>query len=125
MATMTPSYLASLTRLRSSIFQTAYNPSSIRTGAKYLRRRLRGPSMIKYYPMRLTILEMMKGVSTKTGKENGVVKYNAAGEEEDMRVWDENELQRLRDVEDRKMRGKGAPKKARSKGEGRRASRKR
>ncbi|KAH9017664.1 hypothetical protein EDB84DRAFT_680629 [Lactarius hengduanensis] len=50
MASVAPSRLAALARLRSVIFQTSYNPTSQRTGAKYLKRRLRGPSMMDYYP---------------------------------------------------------------------------
>lgn len=42
-----PSLLSSL---RSPIFQTQHNPLSLRLGTKYLRRRLRGPSMLTYYP---------------------------------------------------------------------------
>lgn len=34
----------------STIFQTSYNPSNARTGAKYLRAPLRGPAMLQYYP---------------------------------------------------------------------------
>lgn len=39
-----------LSSLRSGIFQTAHNPTAARTGAKYLRRRLVGPSAVRYYP---------------------------------------------------------------------------
>ncbi|KAJ9092322.1 hypothetical protein QFC19_008756 [Naganishia cerealis] len=34
--------------LRCQVFQTTYNPSAIRTGAKYLKKRLRGEAMIDY-----------------------------------------------------------------------------
>ncbi|KAJ7918736.1 hypothetical protein B0H13DRAFT_1869097 [Mycena leptocephala] len=37
------SKLKAVTRLRCEIFQTSYNPQNLRTGAKYLRARLRGP----------------------------------------------------------------------------------
>ncbi|KAH9915709.1 mitochondrial ribosomal subunit S27-domain-containing protein, partial [Amylocystis lapponica] len=63
-ATVAPSRLAALNRLRCTIFQTSYNPTSVRTGAKYLRARLRGPSMIEYYPKQVTIAQfnrMSKG----------------------------------------------------------------
>jgi hypothetical protein len=51
MAGKIPSNLPNiLSSLRSSIFQTLSNPTSARTGSKYLRRRLVGPSLIKYYP---------------------------------------------------------------------------
>nr|ODN92270.1 hypothetical protein L204_05369 [Cryptococcus depauperatus CBS 7855] len=39
-----------LSSLRSPIFQTLSNPSSARMGTKYLRRRLRGPAVVSYYP---------------------------------------------------------------------------
>ncbi len=97
MAAVAPSRLAALTRLRSEIFQTTYNPTSVRTGAKYLRARLRGPSMIKYYPEQLTV--------PRFNRMNG-----------NFKVQDWDEYQRLADVEEQKRRGKGAPKKAKSAG---------
>ncbi|KAI8974239.1 mitochondrial ribosomal subunit S27-domain-containing protein [Trametes punicea] len=106
MATVAPSRLAALTRLRCEIFQTAYNPTSVRTGAKYLRARLRGPSMIRYYPEQLTVAQ-----------------FNRMSGDFKIRDWEE--YQRLADVEEKKRRGKGAPKKAKSEAESRRMSRKR
>lgn len=96
-AAIFPRRLAALTKLRCSIFQTAYNPTSIRTGAKYLRARLRGPSMLNYYPMEISIAKLRKGTP-------------------DWDVEDYDELARLADVEFKKKRGKGAPKKAKTKG---------
>ncbi|KAF5387018.1 hypothetical protein D9615_002047 [Tricholomella constricta] len=106
MAAVIPSRLTTLTRLRCSIFQTSYNPTSARTGAKYLRARLRGPSMVKYYPTVINIAQLAR-------------KYPA------LELVDEDEEQRLQDIEDRKKRGKGAPKKAKSKADSRRNQRKR
>jgi len=106
MATVAPSRLAALTRLRSFIFQTSYNPTSQRTGAKYLKRRLRGPSMMDYYPQQLSFSALNK-------------------EFEGLNLIDEDEEQRLQDVADKKKRGKGAPKKAKSAADSRRAQRKR
>ena len=97
MAAVAPSRLAALTQLRCQIFQTSYNPTSVRTGAKYLRARLRGPSMIRYYPEELT-----------------VARFNRMGG--DFKIQDWAEYQRLADVEEKKRRGKGAPKKAKSAG---------
>ncbi|KAG1856637.1 mitochondrial ribosomal subunit S27-domain-containing protein [Suillus subalutaceus] len=105
-AAIRPMRLASLTRSRCSIFQTAYNPTSARTGAKYLRARLRGPSMVKYYTPEANIAQIMR-----------------QWPELEMRNFAEEE--RLQDVEDKKKRGKGAPKKAKEKGDSRRASRRR
>lgn len=36
--------------LRSQIFSTIHNPTNARTGAKYLRRPLRGAAVTRYYP---------------------------------------------------------------------------
>ncbi|KAG6810332.1 hypothetical protein H0H92_012366 [Tricholoma furcatifolium] len=78
----------------------------MRTGAKYLRARLRGPSMIKYYPPVINIAQLAR-------------KYP------ELELVDEDEEQRLQDIEDRKKRGKGAPKKAKTKADSRRNQRKR
>ncbi|KAK9457140.1 Mitochondral 37S ribosomal protein S27 [Dipodascopsis uninucleata] len=32
------------------IFDTVWNPENVRTGNKILRRKLKGPAVIKYYP---------------------------------------------------------------------------
>ncbi|THH21459.1 hypothetical protein EW146_g102 [Bondarzewia mesenterica] len=106
MASVAPSRLAALTRLRCSIFQASYNPTSQRTGAKYLRRRLQGPSMMQYYPQQVSFAALNH-------------------ENPGWNLVDPVEQQRFQDVEDRKIRGKGAPKKAKNKGESRRANRKR
>jgi hypothetical protein len=92
-----PSRLAALNRLRSTIFQTSYNPTGIRTGAKYLKARLRGPSLVKYYPRKLDFASI-------------------AREFPELEFSDPKEDQRLMDLEERKRRGKGAPKKAKNKG---------
>jgi hypothetical protein len=36
--------------IRSQVFNTIHNPTNARTGAKYLRRPLRGAAVTKYYP---------------------------------------------------------------------------
>ncbi|KAJ8508178.1 hypothetical protein ONZ45_g9516 [Pleurotus djamor] len=100
-----PARLAALKSLRCSIFQTSYNPTSMRTGAKYLRARLRGPAMNEYYPVALNLSKI-------------------AREFPELEIVDPDEEQRLQDVEDKRKRGKGAPKKAKSKAESRRATRK-
>jgi len=95
---VTPSRLAALLKARCTVFQTAYNPTSTRTGAKYLRARLRGPSMVNYYPKDINLC---------------MSKY--------VKEWPELELvnfaeaQRLWDVDMRRARGKGAPAKAKDK----------
>jgi small subunit ribosomal protein S33 len=92
-----PSRLAALNRLRCSIFQTSYNPKNIRTGAKYLAARLRGPALVRYYPQKLDFARI-------------------AREFPELDFTDPHEEQRLLDVEERRRRGKGAPKKARTEG---------
>ncbi|ODO01486.1 hypothetical protein I350_06306 [Cryptococcus amylolentus CBS 6273] len=47
---MAPNLHNLLSSLRSPIFQTISNPTSARMGTKYLRKRLRGPSVASYYP---------------------------------------------------------------------------
>lgn len=97
MASIAPSRLAALVKTRCTVFQTSYNPTSVRTGAKYLRARLRGPSMMNYYPPTLSLSSIIRQFP-------------------EMELVDAAEQQRLQDVEDRKKRGKGTPKKAKSKG---------
>ena len=88
------SQLKSLTRLRCSIFQTTYNPKSLRTGAKYLRARLQGPAMVAYYPER---------------EEHSITQLNKL--HPGWNMVDVDEVIRLNDVKDRQKRGKGVPKK--------------
>ncbi|EJD48631.1 hypothetical protein AURDEDRAFT_162086 [Auricularia subglabra TFB-10046 SS5] len=102
------SRMQQMLRLRANIFQTSYNPTNVRTGAKYLKARLRGPSMIAYYPKAPPPLRWMKKVAL--GALDNMV--------------DEKEMLRLQDVEAKKERGKGTPRKARSKAESRRLARK-
>ncbi|KAF8710900.1 Mitochondrial ribosomal subunit S27, partial [Rhizoctonia solani] len=97
-----------LLRLRCSIFGTSYNPTSVRTGAKYLRARLKGPSMLRYYPETLSFK-----------------KINAMFPKGDLDLPDYDEWQRLIDVGNRKARGKGAPKKAKTPADSRRLAKKR
>src|ERR1700722_2405722 len=91
-----PSRLAALNRLRCSIFQTSYNPTGLRTGAKYLSARRRGPSLIKYYPQKLDLARIMR-------------------EFPELEFVEPKEEQRLVDIEERRKRGKGTPRKAKDK----------
>ncbi|KAF7791050.1 hypothetical protein EIP86_002010 [Pleurotus ostreatoroseus] len=105
MAAVVPRQLAALRKLQCSIFQTAYNPTSVRTGAKYLKARLRGPSMLNYYPLDMTTSQFRRGANID--------------------VEDFDELERFWDVETAKRRGKGAPTKAKTKEQSRRAGKRR
>ncbi|KAH6913924.1 mitochondrial ribosomal subunit S27-domain-containing protein [Coprinopsis sp. MPI-PUGE-AT-0042] len=106
MSVAAPSRLAALTRLRCEIFQTTYNPQAVRTGAKYLKRKLQGPAITSYYPSRLSIPAIQKRFP-------------------ELELVDEDEVERMEDVIALKKRGKGAPKKARTKEESRRLKKKR
>lgn len=97
-AVVTPSRLTALVQARCAIFKTAYNPTSTRTGAKYFRARLRGPSMVNYYPQDID-LSMSK----------------FAKEWPELELVNFAEAQRLWDVDMKKARGKGAPTKAKDK----------
>lgn len=98
MASVPPRVLRSLAHLRSSIFQTSYNPTSQRTGAKYLKSRLRGPSMVAYYPPR---------------DEHSIGQLNRMYP--GWNLVDVHEVRRNISIQEHKDRGKGAPKKAKDK----------
>lgn len=85
--------LAALQALRCKVFGTTYNPTGVRTGAKYLRQSLVGAAMLKYYPPQLNLKSIREAVP-------------AMG-----RMTFPEEIQRLADVERKKMLGKGPPKK--------------
>ncbi|PWN54091.1 hypothetical protein IE53DRAFT_372677 [Violaceomyces palustris] len=96
----TASTLAPLKALQSKVFGTIHNPDQLRIGSKVLKQRLVGPSMLTYYPPTIDLASLTKTVPA-VGK---LVHFR--------------EVQRLKDVERKKMLGKGPPKK----GEGRRAA---
>ncbi|GJJ11832.1 hypothetical protein Clacol_006070 [Clathrus columnatus] len=98
--------LSLLESLRCSIFATSYNPTSLRTGAKYLRARLRGPSMLNYYPKIVKISHFNKLFPG-------------------LDLEDTDEIQRRNDLAALRARGKGAPKKAKTKEQSRRLAKKR
>jgi small subunit ribosomal protein S33 len=89
--------MLALKQLQCSIFSTTFNPTSARTGAKYLKGRLRGQAMVDYYPKTISYRElnnMFPGLD----------------------IVDEEEQQRLADLAARKARGKGPPPKAKAEG---------
>ncbi|SYW80077.1 related to RSM27 - mitochondrial ribosomal protein, small subunit [Ustilago bromivora] len=90
-----PSYnaVSSLKALQCKVLGTTYNPTHARTGAKVLRQRLQGPSMLAYYPPTVNFRSIEK-LAPGLG-----------------RLQDVRETQRLKDVERKKMLGKGPPKK--------------
>lgn len=90
--------MLALKQLRCSIFSTTFNPTSARTGAKYLKGRLRGQAMVDYYPKTVGYRELNR-------------MYPG------LDIVDEEEQQRLADLAARKARGKGPPPKAKEAGE--------
>ncbi|KAF8468422.1 mitochondrial ribosomal subunit S27-domain-containing protein [Kalaharituber pfeilii] len=94
--------LLQLAKVSCRLFNTTFNPTGVRTGTKILRQRLRGPVVRDYYPKQLVSIKDLKRVFP------------------DRTFIDEDEVVRLEDVQVAKIRGKGAPKKQRTKVEGRR-----
>ncbi|KZT51778.1 hypothetical protein CALCODRAFT_487661 [Calocera cornea HHB12733] len=84
--------LRQLTQLQSVLFERSYNPTSQHTGARFLRARLRGPSMLRYYPQ-------------------AVPKRDLRALAWEMNWVDVAEEARLDDLAALKRRGKGAPRK--------------
>lgn len=109
-ATMRPPshLLRTLAEAQSKVFSTTPPPPlgqpSLRTGAKILKKRLVGPSMLKYYPPTLNLRSFaasfpdLRIFDPETGK-------SKSG------LLDPVEVQRLKDVEKKKAIGKGPPKK--------------
>ncbi|RKP09613.1 mitochondrial ribosomal subunit S27-domain-containing protein [Thamnocephalis sphaerospora] len=95
--------LATLAQLTARLFDNVYNPTGVRTGNKVLRQRLIGPAVSTYYP-------------DWYGKEPRILRKISRAFPELELVNVANE-ERIDELERRKRRGKGAPKK----GEGKRA----
>ncbi|KIY71578.1 hypothetical protein CYLTODRAFT_487172 [Cylindrobasidium torrendii FP15055 ss-10] len=99
MSFIAPARMQLLKRMQCSIFETSYNPENLRTGAKYLRKRLRGPSMMQYYPPQLNIPRLARQFP-------------------ELQIDYLPESVRVEDVKNLKARGKGRPKKRKTKAEG-------
>ncbi|KAH0612230.1 uncharacterized protein LAJ45_06529 [Morchella importuna] len=91
--------LLELAKVSCRIFSTTFNPTNARTGNKVLRQRLKGPTLLEYYPRRIATFKDLKRHFPM------------------MEFYDHEEAQRLQDLEAKKARGKGAPKKIRTKEE--------
>ncbi|KAI0484212.1 mitochondrial ribosomal subunit S27-domain-containing protein [Xylariaceae sp. FL0804] len=99
MAAVPRARLLDLMKVQCQIFSTTYNPDGIRMGNKILRQRLRGPSLVKYYPPRMpTLIDLQKEFK-----------------DYQLLVDNEEEDDRQEHIAGRKSRGKGAPKKKRTK----------
>ena len=79
------------------IFNTVFNPQNLRLGNKILRQRLKGSALASYYPPRFRVIQEMRRAYP------------------DWQVFDEEETERVEKLERAKARGKGAPKKRRTK----------
>ncbi|KAK3315142.1 mitochondrial ribosomal subunit S27-domain-containing protein [Apodospora peruviana] len=84
-----------LMKARCQVFGTTFNPDGVRTGNKILRQRLKGPSIVSYYPRRLVTHQDFQ-------KEFANLELTVNNEEEE---------DRLEHIQGLKSRGKGAPKK--------------
>ncbi|KAL0634472.1 mitochondral 37S ribosomal protein S27 [Maublancomyces gigas] len=91
--------LLALAKVSCRIFSTTFNPNNIRTGNKILRQRLKGPTFLDYYPKRVATFKDLKRSFPM------------------LQFRDVEEESRVRDVAAKKFRGKGAPKKIRTKEE--------
>ncbi|RKP23998.1 mitochondrial ribosomal subunit S27-domain-containing protein, partial [Syncephalis pseudoplumigaleata] len=89
--------LAELAQLTARMFGHVYNPTGIRTGNKILRKRLLGPTFTAYYPKEF-------------GQEARLLK-NITKEFPELELENMAEEERLDEVERRRRRGKGPPKK--------------
>lgn len=90
------SRLKQVVELSCRIFDQNYNPTGVRTGAKVLAKRLKGPAIADYY-----------------GKPDMLTIRNLRTLYPGLQFTDLNEEYRLSMLEARKRRGKGAPKKLR------------
>ena len=107
--------LHALAEARARIFQTTPprplgESPSIRTGAKYLKKRLVGPSMLAYYPPTVSLKPLNKALYGPGGPHHGET-WQAPDGTTRTGLIDLKELQRLKDIEHKKSVGKGPPKK--------------
>lgn len=87
--------LLEVKKMSASIFGESFNPNNVRNGLKILKQPLKGPGLVNYY-----------------GKNDSMPTF------QDFKRWfpelnlvDPREATRLKMVESRKKRNKGAPKK--------------
>ncbi|TQS36610.1 hypothetical protein Golomagni_02933 [Golovinomyces magnicellulatus] len=91
--------LLDLLQVQCKVFNTTYNPDGLRLGNKILRQRLRGPSVLAYYPRKVATLQDMNRCIPE------------------WETLDEDEEERLEHLRIAKARGKAAPKKKKTKEE--------
>ncbi|CCF37954.1 hypothetical protein CH063_01802 [Colletotrichum higginsianum] len=93
--------LLDLMKAQCEVFAATFNPEGVRTGNKILRQRLKGPSLASYYPRKVLTVQ---DVQREFGPE--------------LTTIDLEELDRTEHIAGLKARGKGAPKKKKTKTEG-------
>ncbi|KAA1106740.1 hypothetical protein PGTUg99_017102 [Puccinia graminis f. sp. tritici] len=65
--------LQALAKAQSTVFQTPYNPRNLRTGDRYLTKKLKGPLLQTYYPpIRPVNFKQLNHIFVQTAKANGV-----------------------------------------------------
>ncbi|KAI1820654.1 mitochondrial ribosomal subunit S27-domain-containing protein [Xylaria intraflava] len=98
MAAVSRTRLLDFMKVQCQIFSATFNPDGIRMGNKVLRKRLRGPSLLKYYPPK------------------GPTFDDLVSQFKDMDIvtWNEPEDDRQEHLAGRRQRGKGTPKKKRT-----------
>jgi small subunit ribosomal protein S33 len=140
MARPTTTAIRALQLVQSQIYQTSYNPDRVRTGAKYLRKRLRGPSMVAYLPPKINLRKILdapeyafdpaRPVRPDETAQRGVwdtyeaelMKIRSQGnvaegfievERDETAGWlrDQKEYVRMKEVAERRAEGRGPPKK--------------
>ncbi|CCE85216.1 Piso0_004798 [Millerozyma farinosa CBS 7064] len=87
--------LEQVKKLSSEIFGSTWNPNNIRNGSKILQAPLKGPQLVNYY-----------GVNDTMPTFQDFKKWFP-----ELKLVDPREAYRVKMVEDRKKRNKGAPKK--------------
>ncbi|RQM04747.1 hypothetical protein DH86_00004056 [Scytalidium sp. 3C] len=91
------SRILDLMKVQCRIFGSVFNPEGLRTGNKILRQRLKGPILAAYYPRKVATFKDLQR------------KFP------DLDMYNEEEEERLEKIKLLKARGKGAPKKKRTK----------
>ncbi|KNZ60355.1 uncharacterized protein VP01_1566g12 [Puccinia sorghi] len=65
--------LQALAKAQSAVFQTPFNPNNLRTGDRYLTKKLKGPLLQTYYPpIRPVNFKQLNQIFVQTAKANGV-----------------------------------------------------
>lgn len=115
--------IVALQALRSTVFQTTHNPENHRLGTKYLRRALRGPAVVAYYPQRINVARLNRDpafadfLTPKREADGSLIGVVEDGFEECDRVvgagWLDDAKERVRatEVAERRKNGRGPPKK--------------